>query len=121
MKLEFQSSAPDTIGVELELQLIDVETQDLADGIQPLIRRFDDITNIKPEFNQNTIEVSTDPCQTLAQLEQALRAVVGEVRAECRALNMECCGAGTHPFSMHQAMITPTPRFSKMGQDAGYV
>lgn len=121
MNLLFQPSAPGTVGVELEMLLVDASTHDLVDGIQPLIKKFSDITNIKPEFNQNTVEVSTDPCQTLGQLERELRAVVNEVRTACLDLNMTCCGSGLHPFSMRQAMITPSPRYVKMGRNSGYL
>ena len=50
--MDFIPSDPDTIGMELELQLLDAGTLDLVDGILPLMEFFPDSEFIKPEFIQ---------------------------------------------------------------------
>ncbi len=48
--LPFTPSAPLTLGVELELQLIEPESGDLAPSAQPLLARLPNQERIKPEL-----------------------------------------------------------------------
>ena len=64
MPLEpFKSSAPLTLGVELELQLVSLSNFDLVEASPDMLdllarRRFPG--NVVPEITQSMIEVSTD-------------------------------------------------------------
>lgn len=119
--LEFQPSAPDGIGVELEFQLLNTATLDLVDGILPLLELLPDSRYVKPEFIQNTVEVASKVCYSLAELQSHLSTIVAGLRAKCLLLGMTLCGAGTHPFSQSMAILTPTPRYLHMEQTGGYL
>ena len=67
MAVEFIPSSPWTVGVELELQLIDRESRDLVDGIMPLIEFYPGSPYVKPEFIQNTVEITTKVSQSIAE------------------------------------------------------
>lgn len=120
MSLRFAPSSPQTIGLELELQLLDKKTHDLADGIMPLMEFYPDTTYVKPEFIQNTVEVLTGICGSCDELAGNLVSVVRGVQKSCRQLGMELCGAGTHPFSQRLALITQQPRYLRMERASGY-
>ena len=118
--MEFLRSDRNTIGIELELQLLNPDTLDLVDGIIPLMELYPDAVNVKPEFIQNTVEVTTRICTGCDELYTELATVVRELQQRCRTLNMSICGSGTHPFSQRLALITPQPRYKKMEKVSGY-
>lgn len=119
MSIEFHPSEGFTVGMEMEFQLIDRNTQDLVDGIMPLMEFYPGSVNIKPEMIQNTVEVASKPCQDIAELEDHLRPLVAELLDRCGELDMQLSGAGTHPFCKRLASITPQPRYQAMERVAG--
>lgn len=118
--IEFHASAPETLGVELELQLLDGNTLDLADRITPLMERLGETPYVKPEMIQNTVEIITRVCADSTEAQAHLVGLASGVRAHCRELGLRLCGAGTHPFSQSLALITPGPRYRRMERSAGF-
>jgi carboxylate-amine ligase len=119
--LEFTPSKPLTVGIELELQLLDKENLNLTNGIGPLLKCYPRSPYIKPEFIQNTVEVISKVGENTAQVHAHLAHLVKEVRQTCLTLGMELCAAGTHPFDKELALFTPLPRYLRMEKDAGYL
>ena len=56
MKINFNGSPNPTLGVELELQIIDPETKNLVSGAQQILEKTDDPEHVKAELIQSTIE-----------------------------------------------------------------
>ncbi len=121
MSIAFHPSDGFTVGMEMEFQLIDRQTQDLVDGILPLMELYPGSVNVKPEMIQNTVEVISDPCRDSAELQQNMQALVSGVLARCEALGMQLCGAGTHPFCKQPALVTPLPRYRSMEKSSGFL
>jgi carboxylate-amine ligase len=119
--IEFKRSEPLSIGVELELQLLQAETLDLTDGILPLMEFYPDSPYVKPESIQNTVEIASKVCTSIAELKVHLTALVADLKAKCQALGMRLCGAGTHPFCQRLALITPLPRYLAMEERYGHL
>jgi carboxylate-amine ligase len=119
MDLTFKPSSPRTIGMELELQLLDPETQDLIDRVMPVIEYFPDSPFIKSEFVQNTIEIASKVCTSLPELEANVSELSAQLKAKCETLGIALCGGGTHPFSEKLALITPLPRYQRMTKTMG--
>lgn len=119
MNIPFNGSDQFSIGMEMEFQLISLETLDLVDGIVPLMELFPDSPNIKPEFIQNCVEVASKPCRDVAELSADLRTLVAELAGRCADLDMGLSGAGTHPFCTRLAAITPGARYETMERTAG--
>lgn len=119
--LEFKASEPLSVGMELEFQLLDKRTLDLADGIMPLMELFPESQYVKPEFVQNTVEIASKPCTSIEELESHVALLVTELETKCEVLGMRLCGAGSHPFCERLALITPTPRYLKMERTYGYL
>lgn len=121
MTMRFKASKPLSIGVELELQLLDASTLDAVDGIMPLMEFYPHSPYVKPEFIQNTVEIASKVCSDLSELEAHIRSLTSNIWSRCKALGMTLCGGGSHPFSKRLAEITPTRRYLKLEKTAGYL
>lgn len=119
--IEFFPSNPLTVGLELELQLVDADTLDLADGILPLLELYPDNPYIKAEFIQETVEVASKPCADCWEFEAHLNEVVGALVDDAARLGLRLCGAGTHPFSTRFAAITPFARYLQIEEKSAYL
>jgi carboxylate-amine ligase len=119
--MDFTPSPRSTVGIELELQLLDSKTLDLADGIIPLIEFFPDRQFVREEFIQSCVEISSPVCEGAGSAADRLRKTLIELRDRCDALGMVLCGSGTHAFGKRLALITPGPRFLHMKADYGIV
>ena len=121
----FGQSEALTLGVELELQLVNTNDYDLAhyaDDMLRLMARRKLPGSVVPEMTAGMIEISTDVCATwrdaLAQLTQIRDALV-----QCAdKLNIAVVGGGTHPFQQwHQQRIYDKPRFHELSALYGYL
>jgi len=117
--MEFLPSPRPTVGIELELQLLDAHSLDLKNGIIPLIQLFPNRTDVKAEFIQSSVEINSPVCDSTSDAEQHLRQTVTGLKERCESLGMTLCGAGTHPFATHLALITPSPRYLRMKSEFG--
>ena len=116
---EFITSAQYSVGVELELQLVDRDSGGLVSGIKPLIDIYPDSPYIKPEFIQNTVELATRVGHSIDDVHRHMLLLAGNLKTHCNELGMELCGAGTHPFDQQLALFTPLPRYQELKQESG--
>lgn len=121
MTIQFKGSERPTVGVELELQLLDSETLDLIDGIVPLIELYPEDQFVKPEFFQSSVEINSPPCENTAKAETHLLRTLAGLMANCAKLNMTLCGGGTHTFDQRLALITPLRRYQDLKASYGYI
>jgi len=119
--MEFQPSTPESVGLELELQIVDRETFELVDGIVPLMSRMPDPEHVKPEFTQTTVELVSSPFDSVATLNRQLRGLCDELRQIGAEIGMAFAGAGAHPFSRRYLPITPDPRYRKIEKESGFL
>lgn len=126
MTLEaFHHSEALSLGVELELQLVNTHDYDLApyaDDMLRLMRKQKLPGSVVPEITSSMIEISTGICQSssevLGQLGQIRDALV-----QCAdKLNIAVVGGGTHPFQQwHERRIYDKPRFRQVSELYGYL
>ena len=126
MSLEaFQKSEALSLGVELELQLVNTHDFDLAPYAEDMLRMMSKIRlpgAVVPEMTSSMIEISTGVCQSstevLSQLTQIRDALV-----KCAdKLNIAVVGGGTHPFQQwHERRIYDKPRFRELSELYGYL
>ena len=114
-----------TLGVELELQLVNTHDYDLAPYSDEMLRLMSKIPlpgTVVPEMTSSMIEVSTGIChsssEVLGQLSQIRDALV-----RCAdKLNIAITGGGTHPFQQwHEQRIYDKPRFRQLSELYGYL
>lgn len=119
--MKFNSSPHHTLGMEIELQLLNPNTLDLVDGILPLIESYPQQPFTKPEYNQATVEINSQVCSHIEELETNMFATLSFLQARCEELGMALCGAGTHPFCQRLVPITPLARYQASYARAGYL
>jgi len=116
-KLTFHASSGPTLGIEIELALVDAETMALASGIQPILDRIPDPLkgNVKPELMQSCVEINTGICNTVADAERDLRAKLEVIERITDEIGLRLWWGGTHPFSLwQQQQITPDDRYLQL-------
>lgn len=116
---EFIPSEPLSVGVELELQLVDKESDELVNGIKPLIDIYPESPYIKPEFIQNTVELASRVGDSVSDVHQHLQLLARNLKTQCNQLGIKLCGAGTHPFDEQLALFTPSRRYQELENTSG--
>ena len=123
--LAFKSSEPLTIGVELELQLIDLSDFDLAVAASDLLghmerNRYHSV--VTPELTESMIEVTCGVFANWDDLHHELERVRVELVKAADWLNIGICGGGTHPFQRWQERrIFESRRFQEVSSLYGYL
>jgi carboxylate-amine ligase len=100
-----------TVGIEEELMILDGETLDLVNGIEQLLGPADS-GDVKPELMESVLEISTDPCTTIADAGAQIRSLRKIVIARAAEYGYAIGSAGTHPFAKWQEQrIAARPRY----------
>jgi glutamate---cysteine ligase / carboxylate-amine ligase len=119
--MEFKSSPEFSLGMEIELQLLNPDTLQLVDGILPLLAQAPENSWLQPECNQAMVEIASQVCSNIPELEANIVAILRELKARCQELGMTICAAGTHPCCDRLASITPIPRYLCQQEVSGYL
>ena len=123
--LAFKQAAALTIGVELELQLINTRDCDLTRGASDLltvVERKPHPGEIKPEITESMIELSTSIHSRHDALLAELRQIRDAVLAGADRLNIGVAGGGAHPFQRwNERKIFESPRFKHLSELYGYL
>ncbi len=115
MEQNFGQSAPFSLGVEEEFQILNRESYELVSRIDEILPAFEGgekEKRVKAELLQSVVEVATNVSATVGEaLEDLhdLRSHLRDVAAEADAL---IASAGTHPFSRYEHQeVTERPRY----------
>lgn len=87
-----------TVGVEEEYQLVDRESGELRSRARSVIA-LDWSGDIKPEMQENTVEVETRVCPDTACVRDELSRLRLQAAVAAEARGLRVVAAGTHPFS----------------------
>ncbi|MGH8691059.1 MAG: YbdK family carboxylate-amine ligase [Burkholderiales bacterium] len=124
-RLEFKNSAPLTMGVELELQLVNRRDCDLTRAASDLLAQVAKRPHpgeIKPEITESMIEVSTGIQSRHSALLLELLQIRDALLAPAETLNIGVAGGGAHPFQhWSDRRIMDTPRMQHVSQLYGYL
>jgi carboxylate-amine ligase len=102
---------PYTIGIEEELMILDAETLELANEIESLLEAAPQ-GEVKPELMESVLEISTDPCETIAEAGEQLRTLRRHVSTAASTRDLAIGAAGTHPFAKWEDQrIVARPRY----------
>ncbi|WP_295850515.1 YbdK family carboxylate-amine ligase [uncultured Xylophilus sp.] len=126
MALEaFRPSQALSLGVELELQLVNTHDYDLAPYAGNMLRLMEQIDlpgNVVPEMTSSMIEISTDVCRDAGQVLGQLSDIRDALVRCADRLNIAVAGGGTHPFQQwHEQRIYDRPRFQELSALYGYL
>ena len=126
MSLEtFQKSDALSLGVELELQLVNTHDFDLAPYAEDMLRMMSKIQlpgAVVPEMTSSMIEISTGVCKSSAEVLSQLTQIRDALVKCADKLNIAVVGGGTHPFQQwHERRIYDKPRFRELSELYGYL
>jgi glutamate---cysteine ligase / carboxylate-amine ligase len=115
--LAFRSNARPTLGIEIELGLVDVESMALSNSFARLLDELPEQgrERFKPELMQSVLEINTDVCESVGDADRELRGRIGVVEAAADRLGLGLWWGGIHPFSTAaDQRITPEDRYIKL-------
>ncbi|HEX3060301.1 MAG TPA: YbdK family carboxylate-amine ligase [Usitatibacter sp.] len=125
MPLEFKSSAPLSLGVELELMVLNTHDYNLVRGAPDLLARLEKVQldgEVKPEITESMIEVNSSVNTNYDDLRRELKDVRDAIVVAAQRLNVAVAGGGSHPFhKWNERRIYPTERFQRVSALYGYL
>jgi len=113
-KLQFTSNELPTIGVELELGIVDAASQALISGSGQLLCQIPEELHgaVKPELMQCCIEVISGVCNNVPEARADLSTKLVTVEQAADALGMRLWWGATHPFGLwEQQQVTENQRY----------
>ena len=112
MEVNFGRSAPFSLGVEEEFQLLSPESYELVSRYDEVAEAAGPDERIKAELMQSVLEVATRISGTVGEAVDEARRLRARIRDAAAERETVIASAGTHPFSRweHQD-ITDQPRY----------
>lgn len=115
--LAFHGSAEPTLGVELELQILDRESGDLAPGAVRILKLCEEekVAGVSAELMQSMFEVKTDVCKNVTEVREQLLPRLRKARIFANSLGYELALGGTHPFHRSStSVVFPAERYERI-------
>lgn len=119
-KLHFASNDSPTLGIELELGLVDADTMALSNSVGRMLDVLptgddEETACYKPELMQSFLEINTCVCDTVGQADQDLRQKITTMEQAAEELGLCLWWGSTHPFSLwRDQKITPNKRYESL-------
>jgi YbdK family carboxylate-amine ligase len=113
--ITFNSSPEPTLGVELELQVIDQGTLDHVPAASEILAELGNPYRIKHELFESTVEINTDICHTVKEARADLQEKLDTLHEVCDRRGWALLSSGTHPFAdWVTQVISPDPRYHRL-------
>lgn len=123
--LTFTPSRPYTVGIELELQILNARDYNLARDAADLIALLEKEVRpgaVKPEITESMIELNSSVHRNFPELLGELAVLRKAVVAAAERLNVRIAGGGSHAFhKWSERRIYPTERFKHLLEVYGYL
>lgn len=105
-----------TLGVEVEVQLLDRRTLSLAPVSAPLLARLGNERVYKPEFYSTMLEMCTSVCTNLDAVESDLASAAARLLPVADEAGILIAGNGTHAFAGlgDETMLYPNRRYREL-------
>jgi carboxylate-amine ligase len=119
--IPFNASEHSSLGVEVELEIVDRGSRELASAGTSILDELGaghpagEHPKAKHELFECTIEIITGICSTVAEAKADLGTTLKEVTAAAERRNLALLCSGTHPFSdWHDQQVSPDPRYARL-------
>jgi carboxylate-amine ligase len=119
VEVPFASSDLGTVGVELELQLVESSTLALQCGIDGVLEGLSPalLTSVRRELHGCCVEIATDVCRSVDEVRHDLTAKLRSVGDAAAKRGLLLGWGGTHPFSYWKDQeITEVPRYRALAK-----
>lgn len=111
----FQGSQRTTVGIEIELPILDRESGELSPGSPRLIRecQHEGIEGVTAELMQSMIEVQTTKCDSVAEAREMFLPRIRRVRNIATSMGYDFALLGTHPSAKAtEHVLYPDERYA---------
>ena len=118
--IEFNSSSGPSIGVEIELQFIDINTLDLKNIAPKVLADIDKkfSNRIKYELFESIIEINSDICCTIAEVEQDIKQSLNHLEEILKIYKATLNCTSLHPFTKGEnQIISSNSRYKRIMKD----
>ncbi len=112
--MKFVASPEPTIGVEIELALVDADSMELTSRVEQIRASLSetDRARIKPELMQCYIETNSGKCHTVDEVAADLRPRLVTLQKATEAAGARLLWSATHPFSpWDEQQVTDDARY----------
>ncbi len=119
MPLEFIGSSKPSIGVEIELQILDPETLDLTPKAELLLDKCLSfgLERVKAEIHQSMVEVDSEISDDVKQCRKFLSSRIKKLNLMANQLGLQLAVLGTHPFQRwSDRLISNDDRYQNLHQ-----
>ncbi len=124
MDIPFNASERCSLGIEVELQIVDRDTRHLVSAASEILAELGEAhpdgehPKVKHELFECTAEIITGICATVAEANDDLTATVKELSAVTGPRNLALVSSGSHPFSdWHEQKVSPDPRYHTLVEE----
>ena len=115
--IPFTTNQRPTLGIEIELGLVDGRTMALSSSFADLAEKLptSEAQQYKPELMQCVVEVITGVCETVDDAEADLTQKISMLEAAADQLGLRLWWGATHPFSpWREQKVTPDERYHQL-------
>ncbi len=111
-RIFFNSSPNPTLGVEVELQILDNETFELASGAEEILSEFQNSLHVKEELLDSIIEINTGICKNVNEVVADLTKYIQMASIVADSKGYSLASIATHPFSKwKEQSVTQSERY----------
>ncbi|SQB08611.1 YbdK family carboxylate-amine ligase [Citrobacter koseri] len=122
---DFHVSEPFTLGIELEMQVVNPPGYDLSQDSSPLIDAVkSQLTagEVKHDITESMLEMATGVCRNIDQAAAQFSAMQQVILQAAADHHLEICGGGTHPFQKWQRQeVCDNARYQRTQENFGYL
>ena len=122
---DFHISDPFTLGIELEMQVINPPGYDLSQDASRLIDAVKSeltVGEVKHDITESMLEMATGVCRDVDQAAAQFSTMQHLVLRAAQTLHLEICGGGTHPFQTWQRQeVCDDERYRRNLENFGYL
>jgi carboxylate-amine ligase len=126
VEIAFNASDGPTLGVEVELEVVDASTRELASVATELLEELSGGTGEHPkakhELFECTVEIITGICTTVGEARIDLQGTLAALDALTQPRDLALMCSGTHPFSSwRDQKISPNPRYARLIEEMAWM
>ncbi len=111
-RIFFNSSPNPTLGVEVELQILDNATFELASGAADILSEFQESLHVKEELLDSIIEINTGICKNVNEVIADLTEYIQKASIVAESNGYFLASIATHPFAKwKEQSVTQSDRY----------
>ncbi len=121
MHIPFHASERSSLGVEVELAIVDRRSRQLSSAATSILEELGvghpggEHPKVKHELFECTLEIITGICGTVAEARNDLEHTLKEVSGPVDGRGLALISAGSHPFSFwRDQQVSPSPRYAAL-------